>query len=107
MDKTFEYKVPKREPVEEEITGFENINGEVWGTTADGAKYKLTCHSVDVMIEVPFEEYKELLMIKGKYEELKELYKPWYSNPNKITYHDFTHDGDKQMDPRKVTCNLD
>jgi hypothetical protein len=24
-----------------------------------------------VMIEIPFEEYKELLMIKGKYEELK------------------------------------
>lgn len=25
-------------------------------------------------IEIPFDEYKELLMIKGKYEELKLLY---------------------------------
>lgn len=27
--------------------------------------------SNDVCIKIPFEEYKELLIIKGKYEELK------------------------------------
>lgn len=27
-------------------------------------------------ITIPFEEYKELLMIKGRYEELKELHQP-------------------------------
>lgn len=30
----------------------------------------------EVIIRIPFEEYKELLIIKGKYEELKEINKP-------------------------------
>lgn len=36
-------------------------------------------------ITIPFEEYKELLIIKGKYEELKERCKPTLVN-NSITY---------------------
>ena len=37
-----------------------------------------------IMIEIPLEEYKELLVIKGKYEELKSQQTiSW--NPNKIT----------------------
>lgn len=35
-------------------------------------------------ITISMEEYKELLIIKGKYEELKTLYSPYY--PTKITY---------------------
>ena len=36
-----------------------------------------------IMIEVPLEEYKELLIIKGKYEELKESSKPHCAGPCK------------------------
>lgn len=36
-----------------------------------------------IMIEVPLEEYKELLIIKGKYEELKESSKPHCTGPCK------------------------
>lgn len=32
--------------------------------------------SKEVCIKIPFEEYKELLIIKGKYEELKRLQQP-------------------------------
>lgn len=36
-------------------------------------------------IEIPLEEYKELLITKGKYEELKSSFTyPW--NPTKITW---------------------
>ena len=36
-------------------------------------------------IEIPLEEYKELLIIKGKYEELKSMsVYPW--NPTTITW---------------------
>ena len=30
-----------------------------------------TNNSLPITIEIPFEEYKELLIIKGRYEELK------------------------------------
>lgn len=30
-----------------------------------------TNNNLPITIEIPFEEYKELLMIKGRYEELK------------------------------------
>ena len=30
-----------------------------------------TNNNLPITIEIPFEEYKELLIIKGKYEELK------------------------------------
>ena len=37
------------------------------------------------IITIPLEEYKELLTIKGRYEELKSMYYGPYSN-TKITY---------------------
>lgn len=37
-------------------------------------------------IEIPFEEYKELLIIKGRYEELKSQQNiPWTVKPNGTT----------------------
>ena len=54
-------------------------------------------------VSIPFAEYKELLIIKGKYEELKSKLiqpivdpMPWRTN---ITYKDLT-----KSDERKVTC---
>ena len=35
----------------------------------------------DTLIEITFNEYKELLIIKGRYEELKSLYKPSCPGP--------------------------
>lgn len=35
----------------------------------------------DTLIEITFNEYKELLIIKGKYEELKSLYETSYPRP--------------------------
>ena len=52
-------------------------------------------------ITITLEEYKELLMIKGKYEELKSLYSPTFNK--KITYHNF-EDGKELKPPYKVTC---
>lgn len=53
-------------------------------------------------ITIPMEEYKELLVIKGKYEELRNLY---YSYPKStITYRDFN--SEKELTPPyKVTCD--
>ena len=52
-------------------------------------------------IVITLEEYKELLMIKGKYEELKSLYTPTFNT--KITYHNF--EDDKELKPPyKITC---
>ena len=55
-------------------------------------------------ITIPMEEYKELLIIKGKYEELKnqQTFTPgirW--NGDKITYRDSK---DVPIEPYKVTC---
>ena len=41
---------------------------------------------IEKTIVITLEEYKELLMIKGKYEELKSLYNPTFNS--KITYRD-------------------
>ena len=46
-------------------------------------------------IVITLEEYKELLIIKGKYEELKSLYTPTFNT--KITYHNF--EDDKELKP--------
>ena len=60
-----------------------------------------------VIIGIPIEEYKELLMIKGKYEELKSQQNiPWTVNPRgtKITY---TGPDGRRTDltpPYEVTC---
>jgi len=52
-------------------------------------------------ITIPFEEYKELLIIKGKYEELKELYIPKIY-PTQITYNgEITKD---LKPPYTITC---
>ncbi len=52
-------------------------------------------------ITITLEEYKELLMIKGKYEELKEISIPKIY-PTTITYNGQT---DKDLKPPyKVTC---
>ena len=55
----------------------------------------------DGTIVITLEEYKELLIIKGKYEELRRLYTPTYNT--KITYHNF-EDGKELKPPYKVTC---
>ena len=58
----------------------------------------------DTFIAIPFREYKELLIIKGKYEEVKAKMNsvPWTVTPLKtnITYQT------PQWEPeeRKVTC---
>ena len=52
-------------------------------------------------IVITLEEYKELLMIKGKYEELKSLYIHTF-NTKKI-YRNF--EDDKELKPPyKITC---
>lgn len=56
----------------------------------------------ETLIEIPFEEYKELLIIKGKYEELKsQQITPLISNP-RITYTDLRKD---IKYPYEVTCD--
>ena len=57
-----------------------------------------------ILIAISLEEYKELLIIKGKYEELKSqfLTKPLETLP-KITY--LTRENEKDLTPPyKVTC---
>ena len=59
-------------------------------------------------IEIPLEEYKELLIIKGKYEELKSLQiTPITVNPlnTKITYRDAEGKEISHLSyPYEVTC---
>lgn len=59
------------------------------------------------LIQIPLEEYKELLIIKGRYEELvkKETIFP---NPG-ITYVNGipVQQWEKEYDTYKVTCNLE
>lgn len=53
-------------------------------------------------ITISFEEYKELLIIKGKYEELKSQQNiPWLVNPNKTVT---PQEWNKDKDFIKVTC---
>lgn len=58
-------------------------------------------------IAIPIKEYKDLLIIKGKYEELKSQQNiPWTVKPNgtTITYTN-TREQDKELTPPyKVTC---
>ena len=59
-----------------------------------------------ITIEIPFEEYKELLIIKGHYEELKSQQNiPWTVIPNRITItYPNTREQDKELTPpSKVT----
>ena len=54
----------------------------------------------DGMITIPFEEYKELLILKGRYEELKNK-----SIINTgITYGNLENDKGIAIRPHKVTC---
>lgn len=52
-------------------------------------------------ITITLEEYKELLIIKGKYEELKLLYQPYPKTT--ITYRDFNNEKNLTP-PYKITC---
>ena len=65
---------------------------------------KETKNNREVLISIPLEEYKELLIIKGKYEELKSQYwiKPLETLP-RISY--LTEENEKDLTPPyKVTC---
>ena len=54
-------------------------------------------------ITIPMEEYKELLIIKGKYEELKsQQVKPILVRKPKIT-----KDYELPKEPYKITCGLE
>ena len=59
------------------------------------------------LIQIPLEEYKELLIIKGRYEELvkKEIILP----NQKITYIDGVpiQEYEKEYDTYKITCNME
>jgi len=55
----------------------------------------------EACITIPLEEYKELLVIKGKYEELKQYYMP-HIYPTRISY-DGKPIGGLEY-PYKVTC---
>ena len=72
-----------------------------------------TNNNIPITIEIPFEEYKELLMIKGRYEELKAQktqtidWKP-STIREPITMPTITY-GDRSNDPLpespyKITC---
>lgn len=52
-------------------------------------------------ITISLEEYKELLIIKGKYEELKNKCWQCYPHGNTITYR---YSDGKLKDPYTVTC---
>ena len=52
------------------------------------------------IIVITLEEYKELLMIKGKYEELKSLYNSAFNT--KIIYRNFEDDKELKQ-PYKIT----
>lgn len=59
------------------------------------------------LIQIPLEEYKELLVIKGRYEELvkKEIILP----NQKITYINGVpiQEYEKEYDTYKITCNME
>ena len=57
--------------------------------------------TVKETITISMEEYKELLIIKGKYEELKLLYQSYPKTT--ITYRDFNNEK-KLTPPYKITC---
>lgn len=51
-------------------------------------------------ITISMEEYKELLIIKGKYEELKSQQSPFYTNIK------FDNTNKPVIEPYKVTCGV-
>lgn len=55
-------------------------------------------------ITITLEEYKELLIIKGKYEELKNNQPIPYNYPGNITWTD--ENGKKITYPYKITCGI-
>lgn len=62
---------------------------------------------IPLTIEIPFEEYKELLIIKSRYEELKSQQSiPWIVNPKDttITYTNTKRQDKELTPPYKVTC---
>ena len=50
---------------------------------------------MEEIITISLEEYRELLIIKGKYEELKSIYYGPYSS-TKITYRDYSNEGSQE-----------
>lgn len=62
----------------------------------------------EATITITMEEYKELLIIKGKYEELKERIQPigWVPYRTNITYINAGDLFEKEVKPYKVTCDL-
>jgi hypothetical protein len=59
------------------------------------------------LIQIPLEEYKELLIIKGRYEEL--VKKEIILSNQKITYVNGVpiQEYEKEYDTYKITCNLE
>lgn len=55
-------------------------------------------------ITISMEEYKELLIIKGKYEELKEQQKPIYTGIS-FNGEPVYKENKIPIEPYKVTCN--
>ena len=51
--------------------------------------------NMEEIITISLEEYRELLIIKGKYEELKSIYYGPYSS-TKITYRDYSNEGSQE-----------
>ena len=62
----------------------------------------------EATITITMEEYKELLVIKGKYEELKERIQQIGGVPYKtnIIYRNADDVFEKEVKPYKVTCDL-
>lgn len=62
----------------------------------------------EATITITLKEYKELLVIKGKYEELKERIQPieWVPNRTTITYTNADDLFEKEVKPYKVTSYL-
>ena len=59
-------------------------------------------------VNIPLEEYKELLIIKGRYEELKNKSNITWTPPSKTTTITYTGPDGKKVSmptaPYKVTC---
>ena len=57
------------------------------------------------LIQIPLEEYKELLVIKGRYEELvkKEFILPKITYVNGVPIQEYK----KEYDTYKITCNTE
>lgn len=74
----------------------------------DKTEYKPFMKEKEVrLIQIPLEEYKELLVIKGRYEELvkKEIILP----NQRVTYINGipVQELKKEYDPYKITCNVE